>query len=69
MNTLNILLVDNCITQYYQERINHGTDSGYDLYCPYDVIILPNCVGTLDFQIKCSPQFSNGVSGYYLYPR
>jgi dUTP pyrophosphatase len=69
MNTLNILLVDNSLTQYYQERINHGTDSGYDLYCPEDVIILPNCVGTLDFKVRCSPQFPNGVSGYYLYPR
>lgn len=69
MNTLNILLVDNSLTQYYHERINHGSDSGYDLYCPETVVIPANSVGTLDFKVRCSPKFLNGISGYYLYPR
>ena len=70
MNKLNILLVDESLTQYYQERLNHGTDSGYDLFCPETVIIPPHTVGTLDFKVRCSPKFENNhVSGYYLYPR
>ena len=65
---LNLLLVDPSLSEYYKARSNYNTDSGYDLYCPETVIIPPYSVGTLDFKIRCSPNFQK-VSGYYLYPR
>jgi len=68
MNKLNIQLQDESLNQYYKEKTNYNTDSGYDLFCPDTVIIPANSVGTIDFKIRCSPQF-NKISGYYLYPR
>ena len=76
MNTYNLKmkLIDSSMSEYYKERKNHGTDSGYDLYCTEDVTIPSNSVGTLDFKLACSPEFktltnSKLVAGYYLYPR
>lgn len=71
---LNIKLLDSDLAQFYSDRKNHGTDSGYDLYCPKDISIPAHSVGTIDFKIACSPQFKrsdnfNLISGYYLYPR
>jgi len=69
MNTLNIQLVDNNLSQYYKERTNFATDSGYDLYCPETFVVPPNALGfTIDFKIRASPQFEK-VSGYSLEPR
>jgi len=68
MNQLNIQLVDPSLVDYYKVRSNFNTDSGYDLYCPETVLVPPHSVGTLDFKIRCSPNFQK-LSGYYLYPR
>ena len=67
-DNLNLLLVDPSLSEYYKARSNYNTDSGYDLYCSETVIIPPYSVGTLDFKVRCSPNFQK-VSGYYLYPR
>ena len=68
-NTINIQLIDKSLAEYYTERNNHKTDSGYDLYCPETIIVPPNALGhTIDFQIRCSPQFEK-ISGYSLEPR
>lgn len=70
MNTYNlkIKLHDSSMNEYYKDRKNFGTDSGYDLYCT-ETITIPACtVGTIDFKLSCSPEFSK-PSGYYLYPR
>ena len=66
--SLNIQLLDTSIVEYYKERSNYGSDSGYDLYCPDTIIVLPNCISTIDFKIRCAPNFEK-VHGYYLYPR
>jgi dUTP pyrophosphatase len=69
MPTINIQLMENSLAEYYKERNNHKTDSGYDLFCPETVIVPPNALGhTIDFQIRCSPQFEK-ISGYSLEPR
>ena len=69
MPTINIQLMENSLTEYYKERNNHKTDSGYDLFCPETIIVPPNALGhTIDFQIRCSPQFEK-ISGYSLEPR
>jgi len=68
MSQLNIQFVDSTLSEFYKVRSNYGTDSGYDLYCSENVTVPPNSTATLDFKIKCSPQFPK-VSGYYLYPR
>jgi dUTP pyrophosphatase len=67
-NQINIQFVDSSLTGYYKVRSNFNTDSGYDLYCPETIEVKPHSVGTLDFKIRCSPNFQK-VSGYYLYPR
>jgi dUTP pyrophosphatase len=67
-NQINIQIIDPSLVEYYKERSNYNTDSGYDLYCSETVTVQPHSVGTLDFKIRCSPNFQR-VSGYYLYPR
>ena len=67
-NQINIQFVDSSLAGYYKVRSNFNTDSGYDLYCPETIEVKPHSVGTLDFKIRCSPNFKK-VSGYYLYPR
>jgi len=68
MNQLNVQLVESSLSEFYKVRTNYNTDSGYDLYCPETVLVPPHSVGTLDFKIRCSPNFQK-LSGYYLYPR
>jgi dUTP pyrophosphatase len=66
---LNIQLQDTNLTQFYQERKNHKTDSGYDLFCPETVVVPPKALGfTIDFKIRCSPEFEYPC-GYSLEPR
>jgi len=66
---LNIQVLDNSLVEYYKERSNHKTDSGYDLFCPETVIVPPKALGfTIDFKIRCSPDFDS-PSGYSLEPR
>jgi dUTP pyrophosphatase len=43
-----------------------ATDSGFDLYCPTDVIIKPKEKILYDLHVKGKPYF---CGGYYLYPR
>lgn len=43
-----------------------AVDSGFDIYCPTDVIIKPKEKILYDLHIKGKPYFAGG---YYLYPR
>jgi dUTP pyrophosphatase len=67
MNTLNIC-PDESVYELYSKKSNYNTDSGFDLFCPDSMIIPPKSIATIDFKIKCSPNFEK-LSGYYLYPR
>jgi dUTP pyrophosphatase len=53
-------------TLYSTVKTNHRTDSGFDIFMPFDVDIPEKATKMLDLGIRC--QFS-GTSGYYLYPR
>jgi dUTP pyrophosphatase len=66
--SLKVQLLDNSIVEYYKERSNYGSDSGYDLYCPDTIMFRPNSIGTIDLKVRCSPNCEN-FHGYYLYPR
>ena len=49
---------------YNNHQHFHKGDSGLDLYCPEDIIIPGNEMGTINFGIKCEAS-----SGYWLIPR
>ena len=66
--SLKIQLIDPSMAEYYKEKLNYGTDSGYDLYCQESIIAQPKSVSTIDFKIRCSPDFKD-VHGYFLFPR
>jgi dUTP pyrophosphatase len=68
MNQLNIQLLDQTLSEFYKERTNFSTDSGYDLFCSETIQVQPRAIGTIDFKIRASPEFQK-LSGYYLYPR
>jgi len=68
MSSINIQFQDSTLADVYKERSNFSQDSGYDLYCPESIEIPANSTATIDFKIRCSPNFSS-VHGYYLYPR
>jgi deoxyuridine 5'-triphosphate nucleotidohydrolase len=56
-----------CINNKKIEEYKVGAvDSGFDIYCPTDVIIRPNEKILYDLHIKGKPYFDGG---YYLYPR
>jgi len=67
MNSLNVC-PDESVFEFYSQKLNYNTDSGFDLFCPDSLLISPRSTGTIDFKIQCSPNFQK-VSGYYLYPR
>jgi dUTP pyrophosphatase len=51
---------------YASVKTNHRTDSGFDIFMPFDVDIPEKATKMLDLGIRCQP---SGTSGYYLYPR
>lgn len=51
---------------FYKERLNLSSDSGFDLFVTETVTVLPRSQATLDFKIVCE---CSGSHGYYLYPR
>ena len=59
--------------QYYNHSHYHEGDSGLDLYCPIDIIIMPGETVKIDLQIQCEA-FKEALNegknmSYYLYPR
>ena len=50
---------------------NFQDDSGFDLFCPNNILVEPQTVGTINFKISCAMINSetNELTGYYLYPR
>lgn len=66
--TLQVLVLDDTTRLLYNERKNYSGDSGFDLYCPENVVVPTQGYALIDLKIRCSPQFTT-PSGYYLYPR
>jgi dUTP pyrophosphatase len=46
---------------------NHATDSGFDLYCPADLVVPAGATVFVDLGVRC--QLEGARHGYYLYPR
>ncbi len=75
MSDRNVFVIDCCGSE--ELALQYGSlspkpgDSGVDLFCPHDLVIPPNSLGTtIDFEIICCRQLANGDYGsYYLYPR
>ncbi len=54
-------------TYYATGTRNHLTDSGFDLYCPEDLVVPPGATVFVDLGVRC--QVEGATHGYYLYPR
>jgi dUTP pyrophosphatase len=73
---LRIKLLDPSLREFYQNMANYSHDSGFDLYCPNDLVIPPSNITCLTRKysfgiplgIACQP-VSDTPHGYYLYPR
>jgi dUTP pyrophosphatase len=46
---------------------NHTTDSGFDLYCPEDLVVPAGATVFVNLGVRC--QLEGARHGYYLYPR
>ena len=70
---LNLLLVDPSLGEYYQkytkDDFNKQEDSGIDLFCPEDTLILPGQTVSVDFKIKCSLIHGSLNYPYFIFPR
>ena len=51
---------------YNGAKVNHRTDSGFDLFMPANVTLSPHSTTMLDLEVRCQ---LNKTHGYYLYPR
>ncbi len=55
------------LNKKYPDEANKGSkDSGFDLICPYDVVIQPGEKILYDLKVAFEPEF---IGGYYLFPR
>jgi dUTP pyrophosphatase len=61
----------NIINHYNNFNYNYNGDSGIDLITPSDIIVDPECVGTIDHEIKCEMinLETNKFTSYILVPR
>ena len=66
MAELNIHLENQALREFYKDRANYASDSGFDLYVPSDVTVAPMSSARIDMEITVEPKFEGG---YYLYPR
>ena len=53
----------------YSELNNYSDDSGFDIYCPDEIIINAGETVKINFKIKCEGLINNNNVAYYLYPR
>jgi dUTP pyrophosphatase len=71
IHTLHILCDEKVYSEYYTSPKNHLDDSGFDLFCPEDLIIHPKSFSTrIDLKIKCRLENTLGISiPWKIYPR
>ena len=56
------------LTDLYSSKVNHATDSGFDLYMPADLSLPAKSTSLIDLEVRC--ELDDGSRhGYYLYPR
>ena len=68
---LKVQLLNKSTEEFYQERMNHETDSGFDLYVPEETTIQPHQTVLVGMGVYCEPGYTQSTvkKGYYLYPR
>jgi dUTP pyrophosphatase len=62
---------------FYAATHNHATDSGFDLYCPEDLVVPAGGTVFVDLGVRCqldggaplAVASATATHGYYLYPR
>tara|TARA_B100001094_G_C18026601_1_gene717913 strand:- start:427 stop:927 length:501 start_codon:yes stop_codon:yes gene_type:complete len=70
MSTLELKCTIEGLSEKYQSRINHSSDSGVDLYVTEDIIFKPGETVIVDLKVKSRMVDSDGNTlPYYLYPR
>lgn len=71
MNTLYILCDEKLYSSYYSNVKNHTDDSGFDLFCPDDIVIPPKSLSNkIDLKIRCRLENKDGIIiPYQVYPR
>ena len=68
--TLEMVIHNKDLVDYYKNRINYDTDSGVDLYFPDNIEFTPLETNMVDMQISCRMKDPDGnPCGFYLYPR
>jgi dUTP pyrophosphatase len=66
MAAMDICFNVDTLMELYGGRANYKSDSGFDLYCPRDVIVPARGSAKIDLEVIVEPKFDGG---YYLYPR
>lgn len=67
MNKLTIQTLSSELDKYYSSKHNYEGDSGFDLYCPKDLVVPPKSLGfKIKLGIKCQ---LSGKKGWMLLPR
>lgn len=70
MSTLELKCTIEGLSDKYQSRINHSSDSGVDLYVTEDIIFKTGETVIVDLKVKSRMVDSQGNTlPYYLYPR
>ena len=73
MNTIYIKIIDTVLKSNYEksEKTNYNTDCGFDLFCPYTLVIPPKAV-SFKVDLGIQTMFCDSIDknvGYMLLPR
>jgi dUTP pyrophosphatase len=66
---MDIQILDESLKEFYQNKKNHGTDSGFDLYVPESITFRPGETKIVDLKVKARCHINSDSRGYYMYPR
>ena len=70
MNTLNLTTTDEFLDEKYDIVKNHTTDSGFDLYCPEDIVVPANAISfKIDMKVQSRMDFDSKNVGFMMTPR
>lgn len=72
MSTLHLYFETPELYQHYNTNCHsHSTDSGFDLFCPEQIIVKAKQQAKINFQIRCKLTILSSLttSGYWLVPR
>jgi dUTP pyrophosphatase len=67
--SMDILLVDNSLREFYDIKKNYQSDAGFDLYVPETITFRPGETKIVDLKVKCRCRNDFTNVSYYMYPR